>query len=128
FLTGLGRPSPQLVARLLLRDDRHGAWLAVDHREFVVGHVLWALDAEVVDLGVVVADAWQGRGVGRQLIQVAMSEATAAGARAVEVDVHLENRRMLRLLRTILPGATVTYEADLVTLQASLAAPRRKIA
>jgi GNAT superfamily N-acetyltransferase len=121
FLAGLGHPSRQLVARLLRRDARHGAWLAMDHRWFVVGHVQWAVADGVADLGVVVADQWQRRGVGRRLIQAALSEAAVAGATALQVDVHRDNGRVLRLVRTALPRAAVTQEGPLLTFRAPLA-------
>lgn len=121
FLTGLGRPSQALVSRLLRRDDQHGAWLAIDHRWFVVGHVQWAVQEGVVDLGVVVADSWQGRGIGRRLLQAAMAEAAVAGARTVQVDVHHENRQVLRLLRSALPRAAASSDGALLTFRAPLA-------
>jgi acetyltransferase len=121
FLTGLGRPSRKLVARLLRSDDQHGAWLAVDHRSLVVGHAQWAVADGVADLGVVVADHWQRRGVGRRLLRAAVSEAAVAGARALQVDVHGENHRVLRLVRTALPRARVTHEGTLLTFRSPMA-------
>jgi GNAT superfamily N-acetyltransferase len=120
FLTGLGRPSPRLVARLLRRDATHGAWLA-EIGQAVVGHAMWALLDDTVELGVVVTDAWQGRGIGQWLVQSALAEAAVAGAVAVRLDVHPENRRVVSMLGRKLPGAHVTRDAGLLTFRAPMA-------
>src|SRR5471030_818764 len=112
FLTGLGRPSPRMVARLLRRDATHGAWLA-EIGEAVVGHAMWVLLGDTVELGVVVTDAWQGRGIGQWLVQSALAEAAVAGAVAVHLDVHPENRRVVSMLGRKLPDAHVTRDAGL---------------
>lgn len=118
FLIGLGRPSARLVDRLLHRDATHGAWLA-EIGETVVGHAMWVLLDDAVELGVVVTDAWQGLGVGRWLVQSALAEAAVAGAAAVRLDVHVENRRVVAILRRKMPDAQVTRDADLLTFRAS---------
>jgi GNAT superfamily N-acetyltransferase len=124
FLTGLGRPSDRLVARLLHRDSTHGAWLAVVG-DAPVGHVMWALADDAVELGVVVTDTWQRLGIGRWLVQVALAEAAVAGAVAVRLDVHVENRRVVAMLRRALPDARVTREAELLTFRAPMLATMR---
>jgi GNAT superfamily N-acetyltransferase len=119
FLTGLGRPSPRLVARLLHRDATHGGWLAVVGEQ-LVGHVMWVLDDDTVELGVVVTDAHQGRGIGRWLLQSALAEAAVAGAVAVRLDVHVENRRVVAMLQRSMPDARVSREAELLTFLAPM--------
>jgi GNAT superfamily N-acetyltransferase len=124
FLTGLGRPSDRLVARLLHRDPTHGGWLALVG-DAPVGHVMWALADDVVELGAVVTDAWQRRGIGRWLVQAALAEAAVAGAVTTRLDVHLENRAVVAMLRRAMPDALVTREADLLTFRAPMTAPMR---
>jgi GNAT superfamily N-acetyltransferase len=124
FLTGLGRPSDRLVDRLLHRDSTHGAWLAVVG-DSPVGHIMWALADDAVELGVVVTDAWQRRGIGRWLVQVALAEAAVAGAVAVRLDVHVDNRRVVAMLRRALPDARVTREAELLTFRSPMLATMR---
>jgi ribosomal protein S18 acetylase RimI-like enzyme len=119
FFGGLGHPSPRLVARLLCRDATHGAWLA-EIGAIAVGHVMWALDAQTAELGVVVADAWQRRGIGRRLMQSARAEAAAAGATAVQLDVLVDNRPMVRLLRREMPAAHVTRDDGQLTFRAPI--------
>jgi GNAT superfamily N-acetyltransferase len=130
FLAGLGEPNPWLLRALLARTARpdgtaRGAWLAVDEDrigEFVVGHACWSLDARgVVDVGIVVGDRWQHRGLGRRLLEAAVLEAALAGGTRLHLDVHPENRSVVRMLRDRLPRAAVTYADGLVQFDAPLA-------
>ena len=118
FLSG-GSPSDRMVTRLLRRDSTHGAWLAMAG-DTAVGHVMWALAEDAVEVGVVVSDAWQHRGIGRWLIQSALAEAAVAGAVAVRLDVHAENGRVIGMLRRSMPAATVTREAEMLTYRAPM--------
>jgi GNAT superfamily N-acetyltransferase len=119
FFTGLRHPSPRLVARLLRSDATHGAWLAMVGGS-PVGHIMWAITGEAVELGVVVTDAWQRRGIGRWLIQAALAEAAVAGATAVHLDVHAENRRVVAMLGQSMPDAVVTREDEMLTYRAPM--------
>ncbi|WER49140.1 GNAT family N-acetyltransferase [Cupriavidus sp. WKF15] len=51
------------------------------------------------EFAVLVADAWQGQGLGRRLIGRLLQLARAAGLRCMRGDVLSENRRMLAILR-----------------------------
>ena len=55
-------------------------------------------DPDVVELSLVIEDAWQGRGLGRILLRETMRAAEANGIHRFRADVLAENRRMLRLL------------------------------
>jgi ribosomal protein S18 acetylase RimI-like enzyme len=61
---------------------------------------------------VVVREAYQGRGIGRQLIEAAVAEAKALGAEGVVLQVYRHNRRALQLY-TDLGFQEVTGETDL---------------
>lgn len=124
FLTGLGRPSARLVARLLHTDATHGGWLA-EVGDSLVGHVMWVLVDDTVEIGAVVTDAWQRRGIGRWLVQSALAEAAVAGAGAARFDVHLDNRRVVAMLRRALPDALVTRDAEMLTFLAPMASAMR---
>jgi GNAT superfamily N-acetyltransferase len=98
FCAGVGSPSGRMLAALLRRDARHGAWVATVGRS-TVGHLSWAVvDDGVVEVGAMVADAWQGRGLGRALVDHGLAEAAAHGASSVRLVVHHENRTLLRRL------------------------------
>jgi len=125
FLAGLGEPSPSLVRALLGSGASRGSWLAVDGDdlgEFVVGHACWYVDAAgVCDVGVVVHDGWQRRGLGRRLLEAAVTEAATSGATGVHLDVHPDNRLVLRILRDRLPRAALGFTDGLVTADLPLA-------
>ena len=55
-------------------------------------------DPNVVDLGLVVLDEWQNRGLGRILLKETLKIGQANGIKFFRADVLAENRRMLRLL------------------------------
>jgi GNAT superfamily N-acetyltransferase len=109
FCAGVGTPSGRMLAALLRRDADHGAWVAVSGRA-TVGHLSWAAVADgVVEVGAMVADAWQGRGLGRALVDHGLAEAAAHGASSVRLVVHHENRTLLLRLAT---GAASVQRED----------------
>jgi GNAT superfamily N-acetyltransferase len=73
-------------------------------------------DPAVVELGLVVLDAWQSRGLGRILLRAILDAATANGIHHFRADVLAENRRMLRLLATEARIYDRKTEAGIATL------------
>jgi GNAT superfamily N-acetyltransferase len=75
-----------------------------------------------------VADAWQGRGLGRALVDRGLAEAAAHGARNVRLVVHHENSTLLRRLAA---GATSVqpedYDVVIDRPLADLLTPRRDL-
>jgi RimJ/RimL family protein N-acetyltransferase len=53
---------------------------------------------DTAEIAIVVDDAWQGHGLGRELLDRLLDEAEARGIRRFRADVLGENRRMLALL------------------------------
>lgn len=122
FLSGHSAPKPSLVRALLATAPRRGALLAVLPDGRVVGHACWTVDADdVTDVGVVVTDAWQRRGLGRRLVETAVRRSARAGARSMHLDVHPTNRLVVDLLRDRLPGARRAFADGLVTFDVPLA-------
>ncbi|MBF6991357.1 MULTISPECIES: GNAT family N-acetyltransferase [Cupriavidus] len=89
---GLARPAPGSVALVVVAPDAQGTPAIVASAEYVV-------TGRVAEFAVVVADGWQGQGLGRRLITRLRDHARAAGLRAMRGDVLSENRRMLAILR-----------------------------
>jgi GNAT superfamily N-acetyltransferase len=118
FLAGLGEPKPALLRALLARGDSRGAWLALEGEgpgEHVVGHACWTVDATgTVDVGVVVADGMQRGGIGRRLLEAAVTQAATAGATRLHLDVHPDNRAVVRLLRARVPREAITFRDGLL--------------
>lgn len=122
---GGGPASPVLLGVL---GGGQGADAIVAARDgAIIGHAM-AVDtpgpdgALVSDLGVVVADAWQGRGVGSRLISALASRARARGATSVTMDVLAENRPMLAMITNHWPSARQYRSGPYLTIRAPLAA------
>jgi GNAT superfamily N-acetyltransferase len=96
-----------------------------DQQGAVVGHGM-ATDISAdgrpgVDLGLVIADAWQGQGLGTLLLELLVQRAASRGARALAVEVLPGNSRMLGLFSRHWPGARRTWNGDAYALSADLA-------
>ena len=91
----------------------------------IVGHVM-ASDVAgpdrrpVADIGLVVADRWQGRGLGSQLLSQVIARAAARGVIGLVMEVLPENRRMLAMIARGFPGAGYEFGGGSVTVRVPL--------
>lgn len=74
----------------------------------------------VTDVGVVVADAWQRRGVGAALMRALIGRAQARGVAALAMDVLPGNRRVLAMIAGHWPEAAIGRSADGVDIRVPL--------
>lgn len=72
------------------------------------------------DVGVVVADAWQRRGVGAALMRALIGRAQARGVTALAMDVLPGNRRVLAMVAGHWPEAAIGRSADGVDIRIPL--------
>ena len=102
FFYQLNELTPSMLARFTQVDyDREMAMVAVDESGvapvFVgVARYIMNPDQESAEFAVVIADAWQGRGVGRVLMERLVACAKARGLRRLEGLVLRSNRNMLK--------------------------------
>jgi GNAT superfamily N-acetyltransferase len=95
----------------------------------IVGHAM-AADlagsdgAPVTEIGVVVADAWQGLGVGAALVRALIARAQERGITTLTMDVLPGNRQVLAMILGHWGGARVNHSADCVTVRVRLPGPR----
>jgi GNAT superfamily N-acetyltransferase len=87
----------------------------------IIGHAMAAdrtgpRGDRMTDVGVVVADAWQGQGVGSALVQAVITRAQARGVRSVAMDVLPANRRVLAMIRGRWPAACTGHSRDYDTI------------
>jgi acetyltransferase len=107
FLGGGVKLTPQLLARLVnvdyTRDAALIATVAFDGVETPVAVARYALaeDDRTAEVAVTVADAWQGCGLGRLLLERVIDAARRNGVRELTGDVLATNARMLALARRL---------------------------
>jgi GNAT superfamily N-acetyltransferase len=70
----------------------------------------------ITDIGVVVADAWQGQGVGSALVRALIAGAQARGVTSVVMDVLPGNRQVLAMITGHWPAARAAHSRDYDTL------------
>ncbi len=101
FMNQMAHLPPQMLARFTQLDyDRELALVALapDGREFIgVGRYAPNADGETAEFALTIADAWQGRGIGRALLERLCDCARAAGYRTLYGHILHANREMLEL-------------------------------
>ncbi len=109
------------------RGDRAGRTdaLIATHGGVIVGHAM-AVDRAappeepVTEIGVVVADAWQGQGVGSALVRALISRAQSRGVMSLSMDVLPGNHQVLDMITAHWAVVRTHRDADCVTLQVAL--------
>jgi GNAT superfamily N-acetyltransferase len=77
-------------------------------------------DPSTAEFAVLVEDAWQGVGLGRQLILELIRLAGERGIRTLTATVQADNDRMLGLIRRLLPHSTFALEDDVYEVTSRL--------
>lgn len=124
FFAGALPASPAMLQ--VLAGGRQGVDALVATRNgAIIGHAM-AVDGTgpdgtaMAEIGVVVADAWQGRGVGSGLLHALAGRARARGATTLAMDVLAENQRVLAMIAARWPTARHDRSAASVTVHARL--------
>ncbi|TMS00452.1 GNAT family N-acetyltransferase [Nonomuraea basaltis] len=121
FFTGIRTPAAGLVRALLAVDERRDALVATIAGGEIVGHAMsYRGGTTDVEIAVVVADQWQGLGLGSRLIETLLLRAVVRGARTVGMDVLGENRRVLRFIRRQWPDAKMRVSSGSVEVTAMI--------
>src|SRR6266581_4433283 len=132
FFAPVSPPSPSLL-RGLCGVTGSDVLLATDD-DAIVGHAMAADSTgpdggRVADIGLVVADSWQNRGVGSAMLRGLADRAAVRGVSTLVMDVLPENRRMLEMISRHWAGASYEFRPDAVTVRVPLAgAPRHHVA
>jgi L-amino acid N-acyltransferase YncA len=99
----------------------------------IIGHAM-AVDRggpgrdTTADVGVVVADAWQGRGIGSALLRALIARAQARGVAWLTFDVQPGNTLMRGIIARRWPAARPGYSSDYLTFRVPLLPlPRRRL-
>jgi GNAT superfamily N-acetyltransferase len=96
------KPGPELLRKMSGGDCRTDVVVAV-RGGVIIGHAMAAdrvgpRGARSADVGIVVADAWQGLGVGTTLMRALITRAEARGVTSLTMDVLPGNSRMLAII------------------------------
>ncbi len=121
FFSGIRTITADLVEAMLTVTSRQWVLLALDG-ETVVGHAMAVrADGQAVDIGIVVADAYQHRGVGRRLAHELSAALTASGSTRVRCDVLQENQVVLDWSRRFLADSRLEPDGETITVSGTLA-------
>jgi GNAT superfamily N-acetyltransferase len=80
-------------------------------------------DPSTAEFAIVVEDAWQGFGLGRQLLGELVALAGARGVQVLTAIVQPDNDRVLGLIRRVLPDSTVTPDDDVLAVRSLVPVP-----
>ena len=101
LLGGMIRITREYVEKLTTvdysRDMALAAVLMIEDREVLIGVARYVLEPEgrACEFALVIADAWQGRGIGRRMMAKLIAVAHARGLQRIYGDVLAMNRPML---------------------------------
>jgi GNAT superfamily N-acetyltransferase len=118
------RPGAALLRTLAGCAENVDALVAV-RGALIVGHAM-AVDRAnppgppATDIGMVVDDAWQGRGVGAALMRALLTGARARGVTTLEMDVLDGNRRVVGMITGHWPAACVDHTPDGLAIRVRL--------
>ncbi|MEW2507069.1 MULTISPECIES: GNAT family N-acetyltransferase [unclassified Amycolatopsis] len=123
FFSGIRYISPALLTTLTTVAPGQVVLLALDG-ETVVGHLMATdHDGDGVDIGIVVAEDYQFRGIGRKLLQELTNALSDGGSTRVRCDVLGANYFVLDWLRRRLPDIRFVRHGETITVHGTLAAP-----
>ncbi len=117
FMQSVEELTPQMLARFTQIDyDREMALIAVMKEHTPDAHILGVVryvsnpDKQSCEFALTVADDWQKKGIGRQLMQRLMTVARDRGIEIMEGEVLSRNSKMLRLCERL--GFRTVHNAD----------------
>ncbi|CAK0739821.1 acetyltransferase [Gammaproteobacteria bacterium] len=123
FMNAIHELTPAMLARFTQIDyDREMALIAITQKgnqEVELGVTRYAInpDGESCEFALVVADAWQGHGIGLRLMSCLIEAARKRGLKIMQGEILTHNTNMLKLAETI--GFTIEpSEDDLTTKKA----------
>ena len=104
FLAPLPTIPASHLARILNPPPGDEAWIGVtrDDPDSVVALGSWAREGTDAELGLIVEDSWQRRGIGSAFLRVLAERAWDAGVCRLTASVLRESRHVLRMLRAVL--------------------------
>jgi L-amino acid N-acyltransferase YncA len=127
FFTGAVSMSPAMLRLMAGGGDHIYALVAVENG-VIIGHAM-ASDttgpggSHVTEIGVVVTDDRQGRGIGSSLVRALATRAAARGISTATMEVLAENRQVLAMIARLWPAARHDRSGAYITIHARLPRP-----
>lgn len=119
FFAPVAPPSSRLLRALC--GGSADILVVTDSRGEVVAHGMAAGEGrDSTEIGLVVADDWQGRGLGTTLLRALVRRAADRGVRTLVVEVLPENRRMLGIISRRWPDAQRERTSDSIIFRAEI--------
>ena len=118
-------PTSGAMLRILAGGAAHTDVLMATADGVIIGHAM-AGDrtgrggTRLTEIGVVVADAYRGRGVGSTLVRQLVAQAQIRGVTAVVMEVLAENRQVLTMISDHWPVASEERSGAYITINARL--------
>jgi Acetyltransferase (GNAT) family len=126
FFTAVSPPSSGLL-RVLSGGGPADVLVISDGTGAVVGHGMAVDDGRCgllsANVGLVIADDWQGQGLGTTLLRMLTDRAARRGVAALVFDVLPTNVRMLGIIDRHWPDAARQRTADAIIIRAEIAGP-----
>lgn len=120
FFATVAPPSTGLLRALCGAAGTADILLVTDGLGTVIGHGMAADQAGASDIGVVVADPWQQRGIGTLLLAALVDRAAGRGVRTLVLDVLPANERMLGIIARRWPAAPRERTPDAIVIRPQL--------
>jgi acetyltransferase len=126
FFACIAPPSSGLLGALCGTKGRADILVATDRRGAVIAHGM-AADAMAPDglessIGLVVADSWQRRGLGTQLMDAVIGRAAHRGVGSLVLEVLPDNHVMLGIIRRRWPDTPVERTPDALVFRPPISA------
>lgn len=125
FFAAVAPPSSSLVRALCGSNGRADVLLVTDGAGDVIGHGMAVDDCTdrgsvSTEIGLVVADSWQNRGLGTTLLGVLARRAADRGVPTMVMEVLPDNQRMLGIISRRWPDAPRERTADSIIVRAAI--------
>jgi GNAT superfamily N-acetyltransferase len=120
FHAPLHRLPAETVRRLVVVDHDQREAVVAEMGDEVIGVARYDRqpdDPSTAEFAVVVEDAWQGVGIGRQLIVELLRLAAGRGVRTMAATVQQDNDRMVGLIRRLFPRASFAVDNGVYTVR-----------
>jgi GNAT superfamily N-acetyltransferase len=125
FFASVAPPSTSLLRTLSGVTGSADILILTDSRDAVIGHAM-AADSLAADgqletnIGLVIGDDWQGRGLGTALLDMLVSRAARRGVRVLVLDVLPANDRMRGIIARRWPDAPAERTRDALVIRPSI--------